>query len=115
MRWAIYYGDGSRFSSEDGPPERAPPWNVAGVVQPSDRVGRIIVAPFQGKDYFVWREGEWYVCDFAGLMDSLAHFAGCVVRFGRTLPDDVWARVYQAMLDDPMFRPKSAVDRRREP
>jgi hypothetical protein len=115
VRWAIYYGDGSSFTDEDGGPGEAPAFGVAVIVQESERVGRILIESFEGKDYYVFRAGEWFVCDWTGLLDSLAHFPGCFVKFGRTFGDDDWARARTAAAADPRFRPKSARDGRREP
>ena len=114
MRWAVYYGDGRRFTDSDGSPADAPAWDVQVIAQESDRVGRILIEQFEGKDYYVFRDGEWYVCDYTGLIDSLAHFPGCIVRFGRTRSDGNYAAARQRALNDDYFPRKSGRDGRRE-
>lgn len=48
IRWVIYYPDGTRYNSQDGPPWRSPKDPVIGVCQANDKLGREICY------------GDWY-------------------------------------------------------
>lgn len=63
MVWRLWYGDGSTYSSEDGPPEIAPGWNLQVVGQP-DRTagtGNVGYLLLHGYDWYGWRldTEEW--------------------------------------------------------
>lgn len=96
-RWRLYYGDGSTFSDEDGPPESAPPLDVQ-VISHADEtsareVGSVLL---YAKDYYWFEAGNWYGGDLFGLFDYLLRAQGtAMVKFGRFVPR---AR-FQAALD----------------
>ena len=84
LEWKIYYGDGSTFSSEDGPPDDAPTLDVQVVAQRDETVGTKLVP---SKDFYWWRDGRWYGGDLFGLFDHLVRHGGCV-KFGRYISDE---------------------------
>lgn len=108
--WRIYYDDDSTFDSSQGGPGDAPAWGALCVVQPDPAVGRVVMWHPE-KGYFVWcrEHGEWDVKDFAGLLDCLANFPGCVVRIGRGVPNAVFRAVYARAASDPDFPTKSGI------
>ena len=86
MDWRIYYGDGSTYSDEDGPPEAAPPWGAVAVVTRDPNDPREITSVHgTGFDYFVYDGAGWWGVDFVGLIDRLATRTAQVVCFGRTI------------------------------
>lgn len=88
-RWRLYYGDGSTFSSADGPPFDAPPANVQVVVcQDSSTPTGFNLR--HGLDAYYWRDDVgWQGCDVPGLWDYLMmHRGPKVVLFGRSVRDD---------------------------
>lgn len=110
--WRVYYDDGTTADSGDYSIETVPTRGVLAVVEPDERVGRIVLS---GHDYYVWRDGAWYgIFDRFGLWDYLAS-PGCKrVLFGRTVPTDTYASVYRRAIEDDDFPRKSAWDDRRE-
>lgn len=110
LAWRAYYDDGSTFSSEDGEPSEAPPWGLLVVVQRDPEVGRFLTWHPE-KGYFVWADahGEWDVKDFTGLLDFLANFPGCVVRFGRGVPNRHFREIFARAAADPDFPKKSGL------
>lgn len=108
MTWRIYYDDGSTFDSTMGTPVEAPGLGVQAIVQPDERVGRVLLTRF---DWYYWRVdlGEWWASDLFGLLDQLTSDRdGRVqaVKAGRNAVayDDILKRA----MDDPDFPPKSA-------
>ena len=70
VKWRVYYGDKTTFSSDDGSPQDAPPWNVQTIVQPHIESGRYLLPPY---DYYIWRDERWIGVDACGLADHLVH------------------------------------------
>lgn len=108
MAWRIYYDDGSTFDAAMGTPEAAPGLGVQVIVQPDERVGRVLLTRF---DWYYWRRdlGVWWASDLFGLLDQLTNDrAGNVaaVKAGRNAApyDEILARA----IADPDFPPKSA-------
>lgn len=102
--WRIYYGDGSTFSSADGPPEAAPAWGVVSVAcRDSQDPREIHRMQGTGFDFFVWDGIEWWGVDQIGLIDRLADRTAKVVCFGRTIPtpafQEITRRAVKDMLD----------------
>lgn len=112
-RWAVYYGDGSRFTDEDGAPSEAPPFDVQAIAYPDETVGRVVIDSW---DYYVFRESEseWFGCDIFGLFDVLAHEPGCVVKFARTRSNEAYRAAVEMARSDPYLPRKSNRDGRRE-
>lgn len=107
MRWRIYYGDGTTFSSEDGKPELAPALDVQAIVQPERDeygVGRHVL---NGRDYYVWLGAEhqdWDTVDLFGLYDYLQRPGWKRVLFGRSIPTATFREIMQRATHDPDFR-----------
>lgn len=109
--WKIFYGDGSTFSSEDGPPSEAPPFNVQAIAQAADIViGRKVVS---GKDYYWWENtadgGEWFgSTDPAALWDYLARHCPSIVKFSRILPRLEFEAILNRAVTDSSLTEKTA-------
>ena len=113
--WRIYYADETSFDSTDGTPQEAPSFGVICIVQPSDRVGRLVVS---GYDWYYWCPdiGEWWQSDIHGVMDRLCHnLPTTAVKQGRSAPDPVYQRIISRATNDPDFLPKNAKLRRERP
>lgn len=87
--WRIYYGDGSTFSADDGPPGDAPKRGVQLVAQfgmpdEADGVGFIY-----GHDFYCWTGADpelgWCGREAFGLWEYLSEPGVKVVLFGRTV------------------------------
>jgi hypothetical protein len=104
LEWRIYYGDGTTFSSLDGETEDAPALNVQAIVQLDKQVGRHIVSR---RDFYIYRDGEWYGVDWFGLLDHLMDLG--IVKAGRTLSNEDYERIYMSAASDPGLPPKSAM------
>lgn len=104
--WRIYYGDGSTFSSGDGPPQEAPALNVQAIVRVDtdpNGVGRYVL---QGFDYYWLTECDgWYGGDLFGLFDYLAGPGWKRVLFGRSIPGPEFRAAVSAAAHDPEFLP----------
>lgn len=68
MKWAVYYDDGSSFTSDDGPPEEAPRDGVQVVAIADIDAGKQL---WHSSDYYCWQDGEWVPRNAAGLHDYL--------------------------------------------
>lgn len=104
-RWKLYYGDGSTFSDEDGPPEQAPGCNVMCVAWYDEDNRRRLA---HSADYY-WFDptcGRWVGSDLFGLWDYLARPGLKTVKFGRMIGDLQYRAVMsKAMNDLPVERP----------
>lgn len=117
LAWRIYYGDGSVFSSEDGPPQDAPCLDVQAIVQPHAEVGRVVVAGHRltecedalcKKDYYWFESGEWYAGDWTGLiLNYLQHPGHKVVKFGKTISDERFNAIMRRATRDSDFTPRA--------
>ena len=96
--WAVYYEDGSKFSSEDGEPFAAPAQGVMVVAQ--EKNGDYQLA--HGMDYFYWEpeRGGWATCDQFGAFDHLCRAKRQCLKFGRMLSDEEWAKLFQKIKTD---------------
>ena len=68
MKWKIYYGDGTTFSSEDGPPELAPATNIQCIIERDERHGRLVLSRF---DFYIHKKDGWYGVDQFGLFGAI--------------------------------------------
>jgi hypothetical protein len=84
VKWLIFYGDGSTFSSNDGSPACAPARDVQVIVQVDKRVGIWLQST---GDYYIF-DGKWRSVDIFGLFDYLIEPGYKVVKFGRTISND---------------------------
>lgn len=109
LRWKVFYGDGSTFSSADGEAQDAPPLDVQAIAQMDPEVGRhVILGPRFGKDYYYYEDGEWYAADIFGLFDYLMRSG--LVKFGRTISNKDFNSIVKRATDDPDFSPKAPDD-----
>ncbi len=86
LRWRIYYGDGSTWSDQDGPPELCPTLDVQIIVQMAPT--RVLMHggagnPFHG--YYWYEDGVWTLGDLFGMWDYLSRPGWRLVRFGRSI------------------------------
>lgn len=103
LQWKIYYGDGTTYSSADGPWESAPTRNVQFVLCPDPIVGRRIHSCC---DYYLYRDGQPFGVDIFGLFDYLLEIG--LVKFGRSLTRRDFDAIQQQVFNDPDFPVKSA-------
>ena len=96
MKFRVYYGDGSTYS---GDPFEAPRCNVQAIVNenPASPQG-FDVCTGSKSDYYIWRDGQWWDCDEAGMWDYLLLLTGPKsILFGRTMRnEEYWAIVARA-------------------
>jgi hypothetical protein len=99
MRWIVYYGDGSSFTSEDGPPDAAPRTNVQVVVNHSVKRGKL---PWHSVDYYCWQGNEWVPHALDGLHDYLAEKRDKhIVMRSYGVPAKAFMEIYQRAVTDP--------------
>lgn len=113
--WIIFYGDGSEFTSTDGPPEEAPGLNVQLIAQADEEVGRVLVTSDPG--LYWWEDGLWCGCNDRmgiGFWDYLARPGLKVTKFGRVLSNSDFQRVLRLATDHPGL-PRKSARRRDEP
>ena len=83
--WKIYYGDGSTFSNEDGPPEMAPCGGVICVAYYDDDNRRHIC---HLADYYVYDgANRWMNADASGFWQYMGEPGAKIVKFGRLIGD----------------------------
>ena len=82
--WAIFYDDGSSFSSEDGEPHAAPTEGFICAVGYDERDMRYIC---QGKDFYCFDllSGCWLELNKEGLLDRLRRNLLYAYKEGRTV------------------------------
>lgn len=107
MKWIIYYGDGSRYTNEDGVPELAPKRNVQAIAVADDKVGRRIE---RSNDFYVYvpDRGIWRGVEQFGLYDYMIDDGFKIVLFGRTLADKEYSDVWHRATHDTELPLKSA-------
>ena len=90
MQWAIYYADGSVYTSEDGPPFDGPGYGVLVIWQEGHDL-------LFNKDFYLWHRGFkcWLETDLVGLVDYLVIAAPLIeaVKVGRVVPRDAFKAV----------------------
>ena len=108
LRWKVFYGDGSTFTDEDGPPELAPKRNVQAVGQECHDHGSVIC---RCDDFYIWAEFDgryqWQGVDYFGLWDYLIDPGSKVVLFGRTIGNREFKALTGKIYDDPYLPGKS--------
>jgi hypothetical protein len=108
MKWRIYYGGGSTFSSEDGAPVDAPRRNIQCIVRVDEEVGRYIE---RMDNFYVWcsdRE-NWKGVDRFGLYDYMLYEKHTVILFGRTITEKEYKAIYDRAVNDSGMLRKSAM------
>ena len=106
MRWKIFYGDGSDYTDQDGPPELAPKRNVQTIAVANDLVGRRIE---RGNDFYILTDHGWRGCDQFGLFDYLIDPGAKIVLFGRSLATAEYRAIFDRASRDPYLPAKSAM------
>ena len=98
MKWRIYYENGETF---EGNPEDAPAFGVVDILQWDNRTEKR--RHTCGGDYYLYdkQTDSWLAVDIIGLIDHLAHDGWCLVRFGRTVPNDTYWRIFDRVAKDP--------------
>ena len=108
MKWRIYYGDGSTYSNEDGPPENAPGVGVQVIVRRDRDHGRHTIAGGnQGRrdDFFWWdaTTGQWFNGDHYGFTLYLMRPGWRKVIFGESIGNEAFLEVKKRAAADPDF------------
>lgn len=102
MRWAIFYGDGSTFTDEDGNPDEAPSLNIQAIAFEDPLTGHTVAS---GKDFYWFDNNRWIGGDVFGLWDYLQRTGA--VKFGRTISDSEYGRILERACAEGL-PPKSA-------
>ena len=117
MKWRIYYGDGSTFSSEDGAPHEIPPEKRHDVmvcaVANIDHTGRDC---WNQSDFYIHHaEIGWTPVDWTGLLDQMLHNTHLVtaVLQGRVTSDQRFQEILQRAKTEQGL-PRKSADRERE-
>jgi hypothetical protein len=106
MAWAVYYSDGSSFSSRDGQPEDAPRRGVLVAANEDKEVGKVL---HHRADFYIW-QGEWLPADRFGLMDYLLEPGKeKIVLWGRIVNRDTMQKVYLHAMADPTLPTKTGL------
>lgn len=106
MLWAIYYDDGSTYSSDEGPPESAPCDGVIIVAQRDADVGREIL---HIKDFYYWERDRWWGCDPYGRDDYLRRPGWKKILAGRNTEYSNYSALYDRACKDPRLPTKSGL------
>jgi len=94
--WYIFYGDGTRFSSDDGPWEKAPSLDVQ-VIAFVDGNGKWVVR--HGGDFFrLDEEGAAINMDLPGMIDYVCNVLGAV-KMGRFLSSRQFHEIRKKAID----------------
>ena len=109
MKWKIYYGDMSTYSSQDGTPQRAPGLDVQVIIMEHKDHGWFSQA---GDDYYVWecRGGKtrWWGVDKFGLWEYLFCSLGYkVAKAGKKTTADEFSAIMKRAMNDPDFPQKT--------
>lgn len=107
MDWKIYYGDGSSFSSNDGPVWDAPPHNVVAVRHKTENGSQTL----NTWDWYIYRSDVgWWGVDMMGMVDQVMHFANLVhgVKQGRCVPDEQFQEIMRTARSDTDFPEQTA-------
>ena len=112
IEWAIYYGDGSRFTNEDGSPWDAPRLNVQTIVSPHWHLGYEIQTD---SDYYYYDEeaNVWFIADTFAIWDVLIRCKHPVILFGRYISTEEYMKIVRRALSE--MPGKKATWRRGEP
>lgn len=109
MDWKVYYGDGLTFSSNNGEPSQAPPYNVMAVVQLDKRTG---ISVYNQWDWYFYSTGinKWFGADLFGVMDQIMHNCEKIkgVIQGRVTTSEKFQEILNKARNDKDFPRKSA-------
>lgn len=96
IKWKIFYHDGSSFSSDDGPPEKAPRDGVLAVIIRDKVHGRLI---WSRADGYCWQNGTWVPHMHDGIEQyERMGFGPSVTLHGFGVSDEEFWRVYHVAL-----------------
>jgi len=100
IKWRIYYGDKSTFDSSMGNPEDAPSTGVICIVQ-EHKIHGFVVTAF--KDFY-WRwNDEWWGSDQAGFWQHMFDPGVKIVKFGVSVPTELFAEIMSQASKDREF------------
>lgn len=107
MEWIIYYGDGTKYSDDDGAPEVAPKRNVQAINVADKRVGRRVE---RSDNFYIYvpDRGTWRGVDQFGLFDYMIEPGYKIVLYGRTLSNVEYGQVLKRATKDPDMPAKSS-------
>ena len=103
LKWRIYYGDGSTFSSDDGDAKDAPTDGIQAVVQWDRRCGRSVIT---GSDNYIFTDDQW-----VGTMGDgdRSHFRSKgLLHHGTIVGRDKYDEIVNKALTDSDFPRKSS-------
>lgn len=112
--WIIYYDDESTFSSDDGPPDKAPKEGVQVISNAHQATGKLL---WHSAEAYCWHvEGEWVPHSEIGLrryltMSEQGKEPGIYI-LGYTIPYFRFQKIYTAAVDDPRLPFKTGNDPR---
>lgn len=104
MKWIIYYSDGSTFSNEDGPPEKAPRDYVQVIMQDEVFQGRrdIISGAGSNYQYYCWHGDRWIIHDDSGLRQYNQLYGDkAIVLNGFYIEDEKFWEIHCKAVDHP--------------
>lgn len=105
IKWRIYYGDKSTFDSSMGGPADAPSTGVICIVQDNKYHGFVVTA---FKDFY-WRENdEWWGSDQAGFWQYMFEPGTKVVKFGVSVPTELFTEIMSQANRDKDFGVKNS-------
>ena len=90
MWWKIYYADGTVFTDADGTPYDAPSRGVVVITQADRQNGYRTCSG----DYYIRQAWGWESCDANGLWDYLSDAGPKTVKFGRTLANEQYEKIF---------------------
>lgn len=107
MKYIIWYGDGSIYRDDYGPPELAPKRGIQVISQEDPDTGQSFT---RSNDFYWWTDKGWQGGDLFGLFDYLIEPGSKVVLFGRTIGNREFTGILQHALNDDSgyLPPKSA-------
>lgn len=99
MEWMIWYGDGSRFTSEDGSPWDAPRLNVQLIATINGSLGWDLISQ---SDYYYFDDqiGVWFIADTFAIWDVLIRCKHPLIFFGRYISDKEYNTLIRRAIDE---------------
>lgn len=112
-KWMIYYGDGTRFTWEDGSPYDAPRTNVQIICTEETETGWELQSD---NDYYYYDADidVWFGADQFAVFDVLIRCKRPLIFFGRYIPTDDFKALFMEVLAE-LPTPKTAWRRGKPP
>lgn len=107
IRWIIFYADGSTFSWEDGPPEKAPRDYVEVIMQDEPFRNRrdLISGAGTTYQYYCWHGDRWIIHDESGLEQYKSLFKdNPIILRGFYIEDEHFWGIHDRALDYPDWK-----------